>query len=122
MNTVLIVDDSKITGGIVKNIFAGMNIACNFLEAKNGRMALEALESNRVSLVLLDWNKAGMNGLQFLKQIRAMPIYNDLPIIMATSEAAKYIIVEALQNGATDYLVKPINENELREKISDILF
>lgn len=121
MNTVLIADDSNITRGIVKKTFADLNINCYFLEADNGRMALEALESSRVSLVLLDWNLAGINGLQFLKRAKAMLVYSDLPIIILASEETKYDIVEALKNGAADYIVKPINVKEFSEKISDIL-
>ena len=122
MNTVLIVDDSRIMRGIVKKTFAEMDIPCQFLEAENGRIAMQVLETNKVSLVLLDWNMAGMNGLEFLKRVRAMPVYKELPIVMVTSEAARYNMVEALQNGATDYIVKPIKDKEFAEKITEILF
>ena len=122
MKTILVVDDSRIMRNIVKNTFAALKIPCLFLEAENGKKAYQLLENNKISLVLLDWNMPEMNGMDFLKKVRAMPDYKELPIIMVTSEAAKYNVVEALQNGATDYIIKPIREKIFMEKISEISF
>jgi two-component system chemotaxis response regulator CheY len=105
---------------IVKNIFAEMKIPCQYLDAENGKKALQLLEANNVSLILLDWNMPEMNGIEFLKTVRAMPDYKNLPIIMVTSEASKYNVVEALQTGATDYIVKPIRAKIFLEKLSEI--
>ena len=122
MKTVLVVDDSRIMRNIVKNTFSDMKIPCNFLEAENGAKAFQLLETNKVSIVFLDWNMPEMDGMQFLNKVRSMPDYKDLPIIMVTSEAAKYSVVEALQNGATDYIVKPVHQKIFMEKISEIQF
>ena len=122
MKTVLIADDNRIMRNIVKNTFLILNIPCQFLEAENGNKAYHLLETNKVSMILLDWNMPEMDGMEFLKKVRAMPNHKDLPIIMVTSEAAKYNVVEALQNGATDYIAKPIREKDFMEKISEIQF
>jgi len=122
VKTVLVVDDSRIMRNIVKNTFSELKIPCEFLEAENGAKACHILETNKVSLVLLDWNMPEMNGMEFLKKVRSMPEYDILPIIMVTSESAKYSVIEALQNGATDYIVKPFREKIFREKIFDIQF
>ena len=122
MKIILVVDDSRIMRNIVKNTFTELKIPCNFLEAENGQKAFQLLVTNKVSLVLLDWNMPEMDGMEFLKKVRAMPNYKDLPIIMVTSEAAKYSVVEALQCGATDYIIKPIREKSFREKISELQF
>jgi len=122
MKTVLVVDDSRIMRNIVKNSFSDLKIPCEFLEAENGAKALQLLETNKVSIVFLDWNMPEMDGMQFLKKVRAMPDYRELPIVMVTSEAAKYNVVEALQSGATDYIVKPVNQKVFMQKISEILF
>ena len=122
MKTILVVDDSRIMRNLVKNTFAELKIPCNYLEAENGEKAYQLLEANQVSLILLDWNMPEMDGMQFLKKVRAMPNYKDLPIIMVTSESAKYNVVEALQCGATDYIVKPIRDKLFMEKISEIQF
>jgi two-component system chemotaxis response regulator CheY len=120
MKTVLVVDDSRIMRNIVKNTFMELKIPCQFLEAGNGREALQMLEIQPVHLVLLDWNMPELLGIDFLKQVRAMDRYKDLPIIMVTSESAKYNVIEALKSGATDYIIKPINEKIFTEKLSKI--
>ncbi|MDR2965076.1 MAG: response regulator, partial [Treponema sp.] len=82
----------------------------------------QLLERNKVDLVLLDWNMPNMDGMEFLKRIRANPEYENLPVIMVTSESARYSVVEALQTGATDYIVKPIHEKILMKKLYEITF
>jgi two-component system chemotaxis response regulator CheY len=120
MKTVLVVDDSRIMRNIVKNIFSTMHIPCQFIEATNGKEALQQLETHKIHLILLDWNMPELSGIDFLKKVREMDTYKALPIIMVTSEAAKYNVIEALKNGATDYIVKPINEKVFTEKLSKI--
>ena len=122
MKTVLVVDDSRIMRNIVKNTFAELKIPCQYLEAEDGKKAYHLLETNKVDLVFLDWNMPEMDGLEFLKKVRSMPDYKDLPIIMVTSESAKYNVVEALQHGATDYIVKPVRDKIFMEKVSEIIF
>ncbi|GHU09521.1 chemotaxis protein CheY [Spirochaetia bacterium] len=120
MITVLVVDDSRIMRQIVKNTFSLLHIPCNYIEAATGWEAMEQLVEHKVSLVLLDWNMPELSGLEFLKNVRAMEQYKDLPIIMVTSEAAKYNVIEALKSGATDYIVKPVNERKFQEKLARI--
>jgi two-component system chemotaxis response regulator CheY len=120
MKTILVVDDSRIMRNIVKNTFSQLKIPCQFLEASNGREALNILQVQEVSLILLDWNMPELSGIDFLKKVRAMEQHKKLPIIMVTSESAKYNVIEALKNGATDYIVKPVNEKIFIEKLSRI--
>ena len=122
MKNVLVVDDSRIMRNIVKNTFSSMNIPCQFAEACNGKQALALLEEQQIDLVLLDWNMPELSGLDFLKTVRANDRHKNLPIIMVTSEAARYNVIEALKNGATDYIIKPVNEKSFREKLSKITF
>ena len=118
MKTVLIVDDSRIMRNIVKNYFSDQKISCRYLEAEDGSDALDILIKQPVDLVLLDWNMPKLSGLDFLRQVRAMEKYAALPIIMVTSESAKFSVIEALKNGATDYVTKPINLDLFKEKIT----
>jgi two-component system chemotaxis response regulator CheY len=120
MKTVLVVDDSRIMRNIVKNTFSLMHIPCQYVEAGNGIEALKQLELQKIDLVLLDWNMPELSGIDFLKKVRAMENYKQLPIIMVTSEAARYNVIEALKNGATDYIIKPVNEKIFEDKISKI--
>jgi two-component system chemotaxis response regulator CheY len=116
----MVVDDSRIMRNIVKNTFSELKIPCQFIEAGNGKDALMLLQNQTVNLVLLDWNMPELSGLDFLKQVRAMDQYKDLPVIMVTSESAKYNVIEALKAGATDYIIKPVNEKVFAEKLSKI--
>lgn len=120
MKTVLVVDDSRIMRNIVKNTFSLMKIPCQFVEASNGKEALIQLQNQKIDLILLDWNMPMLSGIDFLKEVRAQPDYTNLPIIMVTSEAAKYNVIEALKAGATDYIIKPVSEKNFREKLSKI--
>jgi len=120
MKTVLVVDDSRIMRNIVKNYFSDLDMPCRYIEAIDGSEALNQLYKFTVDLVLLDWNMPKLSGIDFLKRVRAMDKYRKLPIIMVTSEAAKYNVIEALKTGATDYIIKPINGKLFQEKLAKI--
>ena len=122
MKTVLIVDDSRIMRNIVKNYFTEQKIPCQYLEANDGNEAMDLLMQQTVDLILLDWNMPKLSGIDFLKKVRAINKFMKLPIIMVTSESAKYNVIEALKTGATDYIIKPINGKLFAEKISKINF
>jgi two-component system chemotaxis response regulator CheY len=122
MKTVLVVDDSRIMRNIVKNYFSDQKIPCHYIEAENGSEALDLLMTQPVDLVLLDWNMPKLSGIDFLKKVRGINKYTKLPIIMVTSESARYNVIEALKIGATDYIIKPINGKLFAEKISKVIF
>ena len=121
MITVLVVDDSRIMRNIVKNYFSELNIACQYIESADGSDALDQLWKQPIDLVLLDWNMPQLSGIDFLKRVRGMEKYKKLPIIMVTSEAARYNVIEALKMGATDYIIKPINGKLFKDKISKVI-
>jgi two-component system chemotaxis response regulator CheY len=122
VKTVLVVDDSRIMRNIVKNTFSELKIPCQFIEAANGKEALQQLINHKIDLVLLDWNMPELSGIDFLKTVRNIDTYKDLPIIMVTSESAKFNVIEALDAGATDYIIKPINEKVFMDKLTKITF
>ena len=122
MKTVMVVDDSRIMRNIVKNTFTELKIPCQFVEAANGMQALQQLQNHKVDLILLDWNMPELSGFDFLKKVRSISNYQNLPIIMVTSEAAKFNVIEALDAGATDYIIKPVNEKVFIDKLSKITF
>jgi len=121
MIRILVVDDSIIMRNIVKNTFGTLKVPFDCFEADNGRAALRILESNDITIVFLDWNMPGMDGIELLKTVRAIPKYKNLPIIMVTSERGKFSVIEALQSGATDYIVKPVQEKIFKEKVQEVL-
>ena len=119
---VLIVDYSMIMRRILKNILKDRNIPDeNLLDAPNGKVALNILEHNEIDLLLLDWNMPQMDGLELVKIIRSMDKYKNLPVIMVTSEAAKYNVLEAIKAGVTDYIVKPVSSVKILSKIDSFM-
>ncbi|MDR3276457.1 MAG: response regulator [Treponema sp.] len=122
VKTILVVDDSRIMRNIIKNTFIQLKVACEFLEASNGKEALKRLKAGPVDLILLDWNMPELSGLEFLRKVRAQEEYRKTPIIMVTSESARYNVIEALKNGATDYIVKPVNERIFLAKMWKLAF
>ena len=122
MKTVLVVDDSRIMRTIVKNTFEKLKMPARFLEAEDGAKAMQVLMNGKVDLVLLDWNMPNLLGIDFLKQVRAMDEYKNIPIVMVTSESAKLNVVEAVKAGVTAYITKPINDKVFMEKFSKITF
>lgn len=115
----LIVDDSMVIRNIHKNVLKEKKFSDEgIFEADNGADALGIAQKENIDLFLVDWNMPGINGLELVKKIRAIPRYAETPIIMVTSEAAKYMVVEAIEAGVTNYIVKPIHGNVLWDKIS----
>jgi len=115
----LIIDDSMVIRNIHKNVLKENGFPeTDLYEADNGLTAIEIAEKEDIGLFLVDWNMPGVNGLQFVKKIRSMANYEKTPIIMVTSEAAKYNVMEAIDAGATNYIVKPIRGDVLWSKLS----
>jgi two-component system chemotaxis response regulator CheY len=121
MITVLVVDDSRFMRNVVKSYFTEMNMPCTYLDAEDGKEAMQQLISQKVDIILLDWNMPKMSGIDFLKEVRAIEKYKDLPIVMVTSESAKFNVIEAAKSGATDYILKPIDGVIFREKMKEVL-
>ncbi len=116
---VLLVDDSRIMRNIIKNTLDIMNsVVYDVIEAGDGVAAFSILEKEDIDILLLDWNMPRLSGLDLIKKIRSMDRFAGLPIIMITSEAAKYNVIEAIKSGADDYLIKPVSEAKLLEKIT----
>jgi two-component system chemotaxis response regulator CheY len=106
---------------IVKNIFLQLKIPCEFVEAADGQEALQKLLAGEIHMVLLDWNMPKLLGIDFLKKVRNIERFKELPIIMITSESAKYNVIDAIDAGVTDYIVKPIDEKLFLQKISQVV-
>jgi len=113
----LLVDDSVTMRRIQKTQINSLGIT-DILEAGDGQEALGKLKSNMpIDMVLLDWNMPVMDGMAFLKTVRADATFKDVKVIMCTSESEKSKVVEALKSGANNYIVKPFTPEALKEKI-----
>lgn len=116
---VLVVDDMMSMRNIVKRALREIGYQ-DLHDASNGEDALEKLKSGGFGLVLLDWNMPVMNGLELLRAVRADPTINKMAVLMITAEAKAENIMEAVQAGVSDYLVKPFSTQGLEEKLEKI--
>lgn len=117
---ILIVDDFATMRRILKNILKKIGFT-HIIEAEDGSNALKVLEKEKVDLVISDWNMPKMSGIEFLKAVRSNTAFKDLPFLMVTAEAQKQNIIEAVQAGVSNYVVKPFTEEVITEKLVKIL-
>lgn len=118
MGKILIIDDSLVMRNIHKNALREHGYKDDrLLEASQGYEALDQLKNNEVELIIVDWNMPMLDGLSFVKEVRANGVWRDIPILMVTSEAARENVVEAVKAGVNNYIVKPITGEKLWQKI-----
>ena len=118
MLKILIIDDTKSVHTYVKMLLAKTQ-CFEFVDAYHGQEGLELLKSGRhFDLVLLDWEMPIMNGIETLQQLQS--IKNVPPILMMTTKNEPEDIFTALNNGASDYLMKPFTLDIILEKIVSI--
>lgn len=119
---ILVIEDSGVMRRIHKNTLLEKKIKEeDIIEAKDGSEALEIAENESIDLFLVDWNMPKLNGLTLVKYLRSMNKYQETPIFMVTSEAAKYNVMEAIEAGVTNYIVKPVRGDTLWEKIKNYI-
>lgn len=117
---VLIVDDFSTMRRILKNILKQIGFT-NITEADDGTTAWEELQKNSFDLIICDWNMPKMSGIDLLKKVRADDTYKDIPFLMVTAEAQKQNVIEAVQAGVSNYVVKPFTAESISEKLEKIV-
>ena len=116
---VLVVDDFATMRKVVRNMLRQMGID-NVSEAENGDEGFRMAKAGEFGLIVSDWNMPIMTGLQFLKAVRADENTKTTPFLMVTAEALKENIIQAIQAGASNYIVKPFTPQVFEEKLSAI--
>ena len=117
---VLIVDDFATMRRILRNILKQIGFT-NIIEADDGTTALEVLEKQKIDLIISDWNMPKMTGLDLLKEVRANSEFKSLPFLMVTAEAQKKNVIDAVQAGVSNYIVKPFTADQILEKLEKIV-
>ena len=117
---VLIVDDFATMRRILKNILKQLGFK-NLVEADDGTSAWEILQGQTIDLIISDWNMPKMTGLELLKKVRASDQYKRTPFLMVTAEAQKQNVIEAVQAGVSNYVVKPFTAEAISDKLEKIL-
>ena len=111
---VLVADDSSTMRKIVLRSLQAVGVT-ETTEAADGTEAVNLFKPGDFDLVLTDWNMPGKTGLEVVQEIREKD--KDVPIIMVTTEAEKGRVMQAIEAGVSDYLVKPFTADTLREKL-----
>ena len=117
----LIVDDSPTMRRIV--FYTLKRLGYNEIdEAEHGAEGMEKLRSiPGINFIVTDWNMPVMDGLQFVKEIRAAEEFKAIPILMVTTRSVKDDIIDAMKAGVNNYVVKPFTPEVLKAKIDLIL-
>lgn len=113
---ILIVDDFTTMRRIAKRILQSLGFT-NIAEAEDGLEALAALKDNHIDLVLSDCNMPNMNGIELLTRLRSDPEMSTIPFIVMTSTDQKESLLEMVKAGASDYIEKPFQADDLKKKL-----
>jgi two-component system chemotaxis response regulator CheY len=118
----LIVDDSSVMRKIVERALrqAGLDTLV-VLEASNGAEGLDLLRTKQVDLILSDINMPSMDGLEFLRQLKAQRLALDVPVVMITTESSEEHVKQAIQAGAKGYIRKPFTAEQVKERVLPLL-
>ncbi len=117
----LVVDDSSTMRRIIKNTLGRLGYK-DILEAEDGVVAWKVMgENSDIDILVTDWNMPEMNGLELVKKVRSEAKYEDMPIIMVTTEGGKTEVITALKAGVNNYIVKPFTPQVLKEKLEAVL-
>ena len=116
---VLVVDDFATMRRIVKNVLKQIGFS-DIVEADDGATALDVLKENKIDLIVSDWNMPKMTGLDLLKTVRGEESTKEIPFLMVTAEAQKDNVLQAVQAGVSNYIVKPFTADGVKEKLAQI--
>jgi two-component system chemotaxis response regulator CheY len=118
----LIVDDSAVMRKIVERALrqAGLDPLVVY-EAGSGTEGLDVLRARQVELIVSDINMPSMDGLEFLRQLRALNLAPGVPVVMITTESSEAHVKQAIQAGAQGYIRKPFTADQVKERVLPLL-
>ncbi|MGQ7847813.1 GGDEF/EAL domain-containing response regulator [Granulosicoccus sp. 3-233] len=117
---IMMVDDEPINMRVLQLHLTAQGYG-RFVSVTDSRLAMSTLRSERPSVLLLDLNMPDVSGLEILSEVRSDPELKQLPVIVLTSSNDPETKVEALQLGATDFLPKPVDANELALRMKNTI-
>lgn len=111
----LVVDDSTTIRKVIGRMMQKFDF--QIAEAENGQVALDSCINSMPDVVMLDWNMPVMSGIDFLIQLRKIPGGDKPKVILCTTENEFEAIQRAMSEGANEFIMKPFNEDIIREKL-----
>lgn len=118
--SILIVDDNEPIRTIIRRILENEGYV-HFIEAEDGISAYRILKSQKIDLIISDWNMLGMTGIELLTMIREDREMARTPFIMVSVEGLNISINRAFKSGASDFISKPFTSKELIESINRVM-
>jgi two-component system, chemotaxis family, chemotaxis protein CheY len=119
VKTIMTVDDSASLRQMVSFVLRGGGY--DVVEAMDGLDALSKLKGRDLDLIVTDINMPRMDGLEFTRQLRAMPQYKFVPIVLLTTESHPEKKQEGKAAGATAWIVKPFNPDQLLAVVKKVM-
>jgi len=119
---VLVVDDEPSMRKVVRALLQAIGIK-NIIEAADGHDGLDKIRTRAPDLVILDWEMPSPNGPEFMRAVRSPETFPlpDVPVIMLTGHSERSRVLEAIQLGVNEYLLKPVSSTTLLARIVSIL-
>ena len=117
--TILSVDDSASIRQMVKLTLSGAGY--DVIQANDGAEGLEKAKGAKVDMVMTDLNMPVMNGLALIKELRKLPAYQGIPILFLTTESDAALKSEAKAAGATGWITKPFQQDQLIAVVKKVL-
>jgi CheY-like chemotaxis protein len=117
--TILVIEDEETQRQILKHLLQGEGYSLAF--AANGSEALRAVARQRPDLILMDLALPDFDGRDLTRQFKRSGALAQVPVVMITGHSERDVVVEALEAGAADFLVKPFTPKSLSEKIEQHL-
>jgi two-component system chemotaxis response regulator CheY len=119
MKKCLLVDDSRVVRKVSRKIMEPLGFDVD--DAEDGQVALDYCTNQPMpEVILLDWNMPVMNGIDFLRALRELPEGSTPKVIFCTTENDLQHIQEAMQAGADEYIMKPFDEEIVKNKLQQL--
>lgn len=113
----LVIDDSRAIRLILRQTL--QDIGFEVMDAGNGTEALNMLKTeDKFDLALVDWNMPGMNGYNFVVEVRKNSDYDSMRLMMVTTETETSQVIRALEAGANEYVMKPFTKDVIIDKLN----
>ncbi len=119
---VLVVDDEHYMRKVVRTMLTGIGVRTIY-EAANGPAGLEMIRSTGPDIVIIDWEMPGLDGAGFTRIVRSPSTFPvpDVPLIMLTGHGERRRVVEAMQCGINEFLLKPVSSKALKDRMIAVL-
>ena len=119
---VLVVDDEYYMRKVVRTLLMSIGV-CTIYEASDGPAGLEIIRTMAPDVVIVDWEMPGLDGAGFVRMVRSPETFPfpDVPIIMLTGDGERSRVIEAVQIGVNEFLLKPVSSKALQDRMVAVL-